>query len=347
MIKTGIIGYGFSAQTFHLPFIKQLKEFELAAISSSKAEQVLAENPEVNVYASAEQLIKDDTIQLVIITSPNDTHFELAKQALLHGKHVIVEKPFVTDVEQGEALVSLAQEKKLILSTYHNRRWDSDFLTIKQIIESGELGEIRLFESHFDRFRPNVRQRWREQAGEGTGIWFDLGSHLVDQALSLFGNPVALSARCLALRNNSDVTDYFHVQLHYPNHEVLLHSSPFSAGPGLRFQLEGTKGSYVKYGLDPQEARLRQGCLPTQANWAEEEPENYGILFQENKKRIYPTQLGGYQHYFTNIAEAILVNKAVSVTAQQALDVIKIIELAQRSSLLGKRMSINSNETNL
>ncbi|WP_163833544.1 oxidoreductase [Spartinivicinus ruber] len=340
MIKTGIIGYGFSAQTFHLPFINYLKEFELTAISSSKREQVLADNPDIQVYDTAEQLIQDDTIQLVIITSPNDTHYEFAKLALLSNKHVIVEKPFVTRVEQGEELISLAKTKELILSTYHNRRWDGDFLTIKQLIDSKALGEIRLFESHFDRFRPIVRQRWREQAGEGTGIWYDLGPHLIDQALCLFGWPMALTACCRRLRENSPTTDYFHVQLHYPNHEVVLRSSPFSAGPGLRFQLEGTKGSFVKYGLDPQEEQLKQGLSPQHENWANEAEKNYGTLFQENGESIHPTQAGGYQHYFANISDAILQNKTVAVTAQQALAVIKIIQLAEQSSKTGQTISL-------
>ncbi|MDE1463496.1 oxidoreductase [Spartinivicinus poritis] len=340
MIKTGIIGYGFSAQTFHLPFIKHLNEFELTAISSSKSEQVLADNPGIQVYDTAEQLIKDNTTELVIITSPNDTHYDLAKLALANGKHVIVEKPFVTQVAQGEELIALAKEKGLVLSTYHNRRWDGDFLTINHLIETKALGEIRLFESHFDRFRPTVRQRWREQAGEGTGIWYDLGSHLVDQALCLFGWPKAITACCRALRENSQVTDYFHVQLHYPNHEVVLRSSPFSAGPGLRFQVEGTKGSFVKYGLDPQEDQLKQGGGPASESWARELDAKHGMLFQEEKETIYPTLLGGYQHYFRNIAQAIMESKTVAVTVEQALAVIKIIQLAERSSAMGQTISL-------
>ncbi|EDM65743.1 predicted dehydrogenase, partial [Moritella sp. PE36] len=263
-IKTAVIGYGFSAKTFHIPFISSLAEFELSAISSSQIAAVTADWPMAKYYLSADDLLKNSDAELVIITAPNDVHFQLAKTALEQNKHVIIEKPFVTNVADGEELIALAAEKGLILSVYNNRRWDGDFLTVKKLIEEGSLGEIKCFESHFDRFRPEVRQRWREQSATGGGILFDLGPHLIDQTLQLFGVPDAITAQCLIMREGSTNIDYFNLVLHYPDKVATLHSDLYSAGPNKRFSVKGDKGSYEKQGLDPQEDRLKAGVLPTE-----------------------------------------------------------------------------------
>lgn len=199
MIKTAVIGHGFSAKTFHLPFLTILADFQISAISSSQGDAVAVNYPDATVYPTAEDLILNSDAELVIITSPNVTHFPLAKLALQQQKHVLLEKPFVTTVAEGEELIALAEQQDRLLTVYQNRRWDSDFLTLKMLIESGKLGEIRYFSSHFDRFRPNKRDRWRELPGAGTGIWYDLGPHLVDQTLCLFGMPQSLTGRCLAM----------------------------------------------------------------------------------------------------------------------------------------------------
>ncbi len=341
-IKTAVIGYGFSAKTFHIPFVAALEEFELVAISTSNGDAVANDWPSVQHYAAASELLIKSDAELVIITAPNDVHFELAKQAIENGKHVIIEKPFVTKVADGEELIALAKEKGRVLSVYHNRRWDGDFLTVKKLIEEKRIGEIKHFESHFDRFRPKVRQRWREQAAVGGGILFDLGPHLIDQALELFGVPDAISAECKIMREGSTNVDYFNVVLHYPNHLAILHADLFSAGPNKRITLKGTKGSYEKLGLDPQEPRLIEGIQPITPNWADETSENYGRLYCADDSEFVTTETGGYQHYFVQMAEAIRNNTAPPVNAEDALWNIKLIELAMESSRLGQKLPVKS-----
>ncbi|QUM79267.1 oxidoreductase [Moritella sp. 5] len=339
-IKTAVIGYGFSAKTFHIPFITSLPDFELVAISSSQRDAVVTDFPTVAHYTTADDLFTNSDAELVIITAPNDVHFCLAKQALENNKHVVLEKPFVTNIADGEALIELSVEKGLVLSVYHNRRWDGDFLTVKKLIEDDRIGELKSFESHFDRFRPAVRQRWREQAANGGGILFDLGPHLLDQALALFGVPDAITAQCLIMREDSTNVDYFNLVLHYPNQVTTLHADLFSAGPNKRFSVKGSKGSYEKYGLDPQEARLIAGVLPVDVCWADETAEQYGCLYSADDAEIITTERGCYQQYFFTMANAIRLQTKPPVTAGEALLNIKLIELAMESSRLGKTLSV-------
>jgi len=337
-ITTALVGYGFSARTFHLPFLHAPSPFRLTDISSGQAARVRQELPEVRRHACAATLIQQCAAELVIITAPNAAHFPLAKLALEAGKHVILEKPFVCTTAQGQQLIALAAHQQRLLSVYHNRRWDGDFLTLRQLQRSGRLGEIHRFESRFDRFRPQVRDRWREQPGQGSGTWFDLGPHLVDQALQLFGPPLAVSGQCRALREGSGVTDYFAVQLHYPTLEVVLASSPYGAAPNLRFQLDGSRGSYRKFGLDPQEARLIAGTIPDHEHWAQEDPADAGTLYLAEGSETLVTQCGGYQHYFQAVAAALRDGGANPVPAMEALQGIRLLELAEASSRAGQTL---------
>jgi scyllo-inositol 2-dehydrogenase (NADP+) len=359
MIKVGVIGYGYSAKTFHLPLIASSGSFELAAISSSQTELLRMKHPSVAIYDDAQALIANAKLELIIITAPNDVHFSLAKLCLESGINVVLEKPMVTTSLQAEELVKLAKECGLLLSVFHNRRWDGDFLTVKKLLANNQLGSIRLFESHYDRFRPTVRQRWREQAGAGAGIWFDLGSHLVDQAISLFGLPEALTARCLAFREGSQTTDYFHVLLHYKDLEVVLHASSFSAAPNVRFRIEGTQASYVKYGFDPQEEQLKKGITPNEPAYGVETEEDYGHCYSQFPsetsgtidsidrqivKTAIKTTNGCYQQYYTEIAAAINLGAGNPVNPDDAIDVLRILELTEISSISGKKMSLPATE---
>lgn len=339
-IKTAVIGFGFSAKTFHIPFITSLPDFELSAISTSKTDDVRQQWPQTQPFASAEELLEQSDADLVIITAPNDVHFTLAKKALENDKHVILEKPFVTNSSEGKALIELAEKKQRVLSVYHNRRWDGDFLTVKKLIEENQIGEVKCFESHFDRFRPQVRQRWREQASVGGGILFDLGSHLIDQAVYLFGVPNALTAQCEIMREGSTNIDYFHVVLHYPEHLAILHGDLYSAGPNKRFSVKGTKGSYEKYGLDPQEERLIAGVLPITDDWSEETDSQYGTFYNMEDSERVKTELGCYQNYFSEMAKAIRGEQQPPVAASDALKTIELIELAMESSRLGKTLAV-------
>ncbi len=339
-VKTAVIGYGFSAKTFHIPFIKALPELELSAISSSQQASVEADLPEAIWFKHANDLLDNSDAELVIITAPNDVHYSLAKRALENGKHVIVEKPFVTKVEEGEELIALAEQKGLILSVFHNRRWDGDLLTVKKLIDEGRLGEVKLFESHFDRYRPEVRQRWRELAQDGGGILFDLGPHLLDQALMLFGTPEAINAQCRIMRPGSTTNDYFNLILHYPEHLVHLHGNLYSPEPNLRYKVLGTLGKFEKYGLDPQEACLKKGVEPRSHGWAKEEQKDYGKLYLEQESETIATESGCYEMFFKGVAEAIRLGKENPVPASEALKNIKLITMAMESSETGQTLKV-------
>jgi len=340
VIKTAVVGYGFSAKTFHLPFIDVLPEFEVSAISSSQVNVVKQDWPGVRHYLTAEDMICNDDALLIIITAPNDVHFSLAKLALENNKHVILEKPFVTKIADGEALIALAEKKGLMLTVYHNRRWDGDFLTVEKLIAENKLGNIKHYESHFDRFRPVVRQRWRENAQDGGGILFDLGPHLIDQALQLFGLPEALTAQCKIMREGSNNIDYFNVTLHYPDKIALLNASLFCAGPNLRFNIQGDLATYRKLGLDPQEERLKSGVQPNSPGWASETAEQYGRLYSEESSELITTEAGSYQFFYSQTATAIHNGSKPPVDVRDALWNIKLIELAMESSRLGKTLKV-------
>lgn len=230
-IGVGIVGFGFSSTTFHIPLLQTIEEYDIRAVLSSKEEVVKEALPHANVVSTIDELVKRADIDLVVITSPNTTHFPYVKEAILNGKHVVVEKPFVVSIEEGEELISLAEQHNVVLSVYHNRRFDNDFLTIKKLLEEDRIGNVYAYEAHFDRFRPHVRDRWREKNLPGSGILYDLGSHLIDQALSLFGKPNAISADVIKQRPGAEIDDYFHIVLHYGVKRVILRSSSYVKKP--------------------------------------------------------------------------------------------------------------------
>ncbi|MDF2178844.1 oxidoreductase [Aliiglaciecola sp. CAU 1673] len=338
-IKVAVVGYGLSAKVFHLPFIRCSPQFSLVALSTSQAVTAI-ELGDAMRFQSATEMIKGCQADLVVITAPNDQHFPLAKLALESGKDVVVEKPLVVSLEQGLALKALAERTGKKVFSYHNRRWDGDFMTLQKLIKDGKLGQVRLLESRFDRFRPEVQERWRESAGLGTGLLWDLGPHLIDQALVLFGLPDALSARCLLTREQAQAVDYFHLQLHYADKEVILHAGSHSAAPVCRFRAQGSLGEYVKYGLDPQEACLRAGILPQQADWAREAPDNDGCLYNGETKQSIPSLPGSYQHFYQGVADAMLHSAPSPVHINDAIVGIRLIELAIKSSETGTRLVV-------
>lgn len=336
-INVGLVGYGFSGTTFHSPFISALEEFELKKVVSSKKDLVQKDLGDVEVVSRLEDVLEDEQIDLVVITTPSGMHFEMSKQSLHAGKHVILEKPMVVETWEAEELIKIAEEKNRLLSVYHNRRWDNDFLTVKKLINDGVLGEINTYQVHFDRYRPVVRDRWREKQGPGSGMLYDLGSHLIDQALNLFGMPQFVSADVFAQRENAETDDYFHITLGYEKLRVILHSGSVVPSNGPRFQVHGNKGSFIKYGIDGQEAALIDGKKPTDNNWGVDQPQYYGKLFtvegEIEKQDTIETIPGSYTTYYKKIAESILHGKNAPVTAYEGLLVIKIIETALKSSL--------------
>jgi scyllo-inositol 2-dehydrogenase (NADP+) len=296
--------------------------------------------PNAEVVGTIDELVNRADIDLVVITSPNTTHFPYVKEAIVHGKHVVVEKPFVVSIEEGEELISLANRHNVVLSVYHNRRLDNDFLTIKKLLQEKRIGNVYAYEAHFDRFRPHVRDRWREKNLPGSGILYDLGSHLIDQALSLFGKPDAISADVIKQRPGAEVDDYFHVVLHYGVKRVILHSSSYVKQAGPHFTLHGDKGSIVKYGMDSQEEQLKTGMKPGDNGYGSDSEENFATLETEESLERIPTEVGCYDMYYKGVRDSILNGEKLPVTAQEGLDVIKLIQLATESSETGRVIAV-------
>lgn len=344
-IRTGLLGYGLSGSVFHAPLLSVLNEFEIRKVMTSKKEQVTQDLPGSEAVSSIEEIAGDPAIDLVIVTTPSGLHFEMAKECLLAGKHVVLEKPMTATAEEAEELIAAAKEKGVLLSVYHNRRWDNDFLTIKQLIKEGRLGEVNTFHASYDRFRPNVRQRWREQKGPGSGALYDLGSHLIDQALHLFGMPNGVTAQVTSQREHAETDDYFHVVLHYNKLQVILHSGSIVPENGPRYQVHGSKGSFIKYGIDGQEEALRAGKKPSGNAWGRDTAEFYGKLTvidgDDVKKETVETLPGSYLTYYKEIVSSILEGGKLPVTAEEGLSVIRIIEAAQKSSETKKTVFIN------
>jgi predicted dehydrogenase len=257
----------------------------------------------------------------------------MCKQALLHGKHVVLEKPFTVTVEEGRGLIELAKEKGLVLSVYHNRRFDSGHKTVKEILDKKLLGDLKVFEAHFDRFRPEIGpKKWKEAVNPGAGILYDLGSHLIDEALCLFGMPVSIFADLQIQRKNGEVVDYFDIKLSYNSFTVKLLAGMLMKEPGPKYILHGNAGSYLKYGNDPQEEQLIKGIFPNSPEYGIENKSNWGILNNENGRGAYPTKIGSYQDFYENIYQVITSGGKLLVSPEQALDVIFLIEKAILSS---------------
>ncbi|MNJ29430.1 oxidoreductase [Paenibacillus bouchesdurhonensis] len=344
-IQVGLIGFGLSGSVFHAPLIDRTEGLKLAAVVSSQPDKVKESYRDAKVYRDIEALLNDQNIQVVVISSPNLTHYEYATQALEAGKHVVVEKPFTNSSEEAERLIALAKEKKLLLTVYHNRRWDNDFLTIRRLLETGVLGNVSYYEAHFDRFRPEVTGRWREQDLPGSGMLYDLGSHLIDQALTLFGKPNTVWADLRKERRGGKVTDYFHLVLGYSNLRVVLHAGSLVREQGPRFILHGDRGSFIKHGFDPQEAQLRKGLGPDAEDWGRDTAANYGKLTTDigglAVSGTVDTLIGGYEMFYRKLADAILHGQASPVLAEDARDVIRIIELAMDSHSKGRVLTLD------
>lgn len=330
MINTALIGYGSAAQTFHLPLIRSCPDLCLTALVSRQSG--LAFNG-ITQYPDTSALLADADIRLAVITTPNHTHYPIAKQCLEAGKHVVLEKPMTLTRQDAQNLFDIARERNLILSVFHNRRLDGDYLTVKKLLQEKRLGDIRTARMHWDRYRPVVRARWREDGSPGSGIWYDLAPHLLDQTLQLFGMPEAVSACIRPIRPQSHSPDYAHVQLHYPEREILLHTSPYHAAPTPRFILEGEYATFVKYGLDPQETQLKNGMTPQDPTFGTEAPEHYGTLHHpDGTQEKIPTARGRFADYYPNVAAAIRDNAPLAVQPHEAIAVMQLLEYAQRSA---------------
>ncbi|MBM7649831.1 scyllo-inositol 2-dehydrogenase (NADP+) [Bacillus ectoiniformans] len=336
VIKTGLVGYGNSAATFHAPLLSDAEGFEVTKVMSSDRKKVLEDFPDVEVVGTLNALLKDEEIELIVITTPTGLHYHHAKKSILAGKHVVVEKPFTVTSEEAEELIALADEQDVVLSVFHNRRFDGDFLTAKKLIQDNTLGKISTYKVHFNRYRPTVRDRWREREEPGAGLLYDLGSHLIDQAIYLFGLPKFVTAETLAQRPGAKVDDYFHMIIGYNRLRVILEASSITPYPGPHIEVHGTKGSYLKYGRDRQEEQLKAGMLPSDAGYGSDAIDQYGTLVtikdDKLKRDRVVTAKGSYQSYYQTLYKTIRQNYLSPVPAQDALAVIEVLEAAAVSS---------------
>lgn len=337
-IKTGLAAFGMSGQLFHAPFISIDPNFELTAITERSKELSKERYPSAQITRSFDELIGREELELIVINTPDSTHYAYTRQALEAGKNVIVEKPFTTTAEQGEELIALAKAKGLTLSVYQNRRWDSDFLTVKEILNKGLVGRVVEFESTFPRYRNFIKANtWKETGEQGGGLTYNLGAHLIDQAVQLFGMPEAIFADIDTLRTGGKVDDYFIIHLLRPSKapdvKITLKSSYLMCEPEPRFVLHGTEGSFVKQGLDRQEADLNAGNAPGSPGWGEEDESIWGLLHTEKHgKSLYPSLPGNYAAFYENIYRHIRLGEPLQTNACSVIPVIKLIEAAYESS---------------
>jgi predicted dehydrogenase len=336
-IGVGIAAFGMSGKVFHAPLLNHVKRFAIKRILERNKDQAGTLYPEAVVSKSFDDLLNDESVELVIVNTPDQTHFEFAKAALQAGKHIVVEKPFTQTVAQGEELISLAQQKRLMLTVFQNRRWDGDFLTVREIVKKKMLGRLVDFESHYDRYRFGIQpDTWKERSDVGAGLLYNLGSHMIDQALVLFGMPEAVTAHTRIVRTRGEVDDWYDIKLHYRDLIACTKSSYLVREIGPRYILHGTLGSFIKHGQDPQEEALKQGHSPGEADWGKESQEWWGLLNTEvngsQRKVIIETRPGNYGAFYHDVYDCLVHHTNPPVKAEEALNVIRIIEAARRSS---------------
>ena len=347
-LRVGLVGYGFAGQTFHAPVLSAVRGLRLTAVASSQPHKVLADWPDAKVCANVDELLAEP-LDLIVVAAPNEQHHPIARAALLADRHVVVDKPFTLDAAQARELAQLAAARGCVLSVYQNRRWDADFLTLRELLARGDVGRPVYFESHFDRFRPQVRDRWREQAVPGAGLWGDLGSHLLDQALQLFGAPDTLQLDCAALRDGAQVEDHFHALLRYERGphgplRVVLHASTLAAHAAPRYLLHGTQGSYVKHGVDPQEDALRAGQKPGgSSDWGVDALPGQGWRAQPDgslRNEPVPNARGDYTRYYAQVRDAIRGQGKPPVTTEEAVQLMQWLDLGRQSAAEGRALSL-------
>jgi predicted dehydrogenase len=338
-IRVSLIGYGYVGKTFHAPLILSVEGLALTVVGSSRPDAVHADLPHVRVCSFEEAATAEDA-DLVVIATPNTSHYPLAVAALEAGKHVVIDKPFTTTLADARALVVLAAKHNRLLSVFHNRRWDSEVLATKAILASGALGRVSLYECHMDRFRPNVRQRWRENPGEGAGLWFDLGPHLIDQCLFLFGLPDTVTSSIAILREGGQTDDWAHTVLTYPGLRIVLNATLLAAGRGPRTIVHGTLATWMKYGADTQEPQLQSGMLPTDPRFGIDPDPGILIDGATGTRTEIPAPHQPQQGYYAGIRDAIANNNTPPLSGREAVAVMAILETTFESARQGRTLPI-------
>ncbi|HTQ61726.1 MAG TPA: Gfo/Idh/MocA family oxidoreductase [Candidatus Solibacter sp.] len=338
MIDVGLVGFGLAGRSFHAPVIRAVPGLRLAAIVQRNGNEAATLYPDVRIVRTLVELLSMKEIRLVVIATPNDSHFQLAHRCLVANRDVLVDKPFTTSLQKANTLVQFAKKQGRLITVYQNRRYDGDFQAILQLVASGALGRIVRFESNYDRYRPLLRPgAWREKSGPGSGIFFDIAPHLIDHALLLFGVPEAVTADIRIEREGAVADDAFDLAFHYPRGlRADLRSSILAVTTRPRFLLHGTNGAFLKQTFDPQENNLRHGRIPAEGAWGAEPEENWGLLtLAENgglTQRRVPSANCDYRDFYANLRDALLGKAKPAVTPEWALDVMRLMELARQSS---------------
>jgi len=344
-IKTALLSFGMSGKVFHAPFIAVHPGFELVGAWERSKLSIQESYPFAKSYSTLEALLSDHSIELVIVNTPNSTHYNYAKAALLAGKDVVVEKAFTTTVKEAIELKELAIQLNRKISIYQNRRFDSDYRTLQKVIQQQLLGTLVDAEFRYDRYKPTISaKQHKEAAGPGAGLLNDLGPHLIDQALTLFGIPEAIYADIRVTRPQSQVDDWFDLILYYPALRVRLHASNYAREALPAYMLQGTNGSFIKNRTDMQETKLLAGLMPNRDDWGQEPESEYGLLHttinDQIVKKNLPSEKGNYLDYYDAVYEAIRNNAIMPVTCDEAISIMQILEMAVKSSAEKKQLSM-------
>lgn len=345
-IRVGVVGFGLAGRVFHTAVVAATPGMELACVVQRSGTDAAELYPRARQVRSVEEMLGDISIPLVVVATPSYSHFEVAKQCLHAQRHVVIDKPFTLTSAEAAELIHLAREKKLLLTAYQNRRWDGDFQTVRQVLAGGELGRIVSYEAHYDRFRAEPRlDVWRENGLPGGGTLFDLGPHIVDQALALFGAPATINASVRMERQNAVVDDAWDIFLEYELPQpktALLRSTLTACTPGPRYVIHGTQGSFTKWGLDPQEDQIKAGMAFDAPGFGEDPEGDWGELrICGGTTRRVPTLKGDYRGYYANVRDALLGRAELDVKPEQVWRTTRLIELARESSAKGRRLKVD------
>ena len=344
-IQTALASFGMSGRVFHGPLLKVVPGFEVVKVLERSNNNSGEMFPKAEIVRSYDDILNDKAVELIVVNTPDYLHFEMAKAALDAGKHVVVEKPFTQTSTQAKELIVLAMKKGALLTVYQNRRWDGDFCTVKKVVEEKMVDRLAEFESHYDRYRNFITpDTWKEEGGETGGVLFNLGSHMIDQALLLFGKPESVTCHLAILREGGKVADYYDIRFQYNGFAALLKCSYLVREPGPRYIIHGTDGSFLKWGIDPQEEALKAGALPIGDDWGKEPESDWGLLSSEtkgvHKKTKIETIPGDYKLFYENVYRTIREGEGLAVKPEEALLSIEMIEACLKSHREKRTMKV-------
>lgn len=336
-VRAALLSYGMSGEVFHAPLISANPGFELVSIVERRASRSSSHYSGIKIVRSVEDVIADPQIELVIVNTPNETHFDYAARAMRAGKHVVVEKPFTVTSAEARELIEISKTTQRLLTVFQNRRWDSDFLTVQRVLREGRLGKVVEVSAHYDRFRNYIEANtWKEEVSAGTGILFNLGSHMLDQMVVLFGLPQWVDARIGVQRPGGKVDDFYDIRMEYANHLVIVKSSYLVKASMPRYIIHAVNGSFVKYGIDPQEQALKERRSPDDPSWGTEPPSQSGKLSLleggKNLEETVPSERGDYRAFYNNVFNAVRKKAALAVRPEESLEVIRLIETCYESN---------------